>query len=194
MGPFRELRMKKTAQGGIKDERDTHHVGLRMKSDTRYMDLRMKSDTRLLAYCFWSSSVEIPRQLEATRWMDFDFRVARVSFLDFQLARVTSIWRGAQIHLARVFFRRLYYWFKSHKTTIQYVTLLCMLFESPKNCWVQIRTYSIFHRLPPTAVQIYGHLSKPAPHSGFSKTEKNQKYFFSMSPFSTSTRPSKMGI
>ena len=102
------LRMKKTAQGGIKDERDTHHVGLRMKSDTRYMDLRMKSDTRLLAYCFWSSSVEIPRQLEATRWMDFDFRVARVSFLDFQLARVTSIWRVAQIHLARVFFRRLY--------------------------------------------------------------------------------------
>ena len=54
--------------------------------------------------------MEVPRQLEATRWMDFDFRVARVSFLDFQLARVTSIWRGAQIHLARVFFRRLYRW------------------------------------------------------------------------------------
>ena len=27
-------------------------------------------------------------------------------------------------------------WFKSHKTTIQYTTLLCMLLESPKNCWV----------------------------------------------------------
>ena len=47
--------------------------------------------------------MEVPRQLEATRWMDFDFHVAR-SFLRI------SIWRVAQIHLARVYIRRLYSW------------------------------------------------------------------------------------
>ena len=48
MGPFRELRMKKTALGGIKDDNDTRHVDLRMKSDTRHVELRMKSDTRYM--------------------------------------------------------------------------------------------------------------------------------------------------
>ena len=63
--------------------------------------------------------MEVPRQLEATRWVDLDFHVARVSFLDFQLARVTSIWRVAQIHLARVFFRRLYTWVHLQKNTFK---------------------------------------------------------------------------
>ena len=30
MGPFRELRIKKTALGGFKDDNDTRHVELRM--------------------------------------------------------------------------------------------------------------------------------------------------------------------
>ena len=30
IGPFRELRMKKTAPGGIKDDNDTRHVELRI--------------------------------------------------------------------------------------------------------------------------------------------------------------------
>ena len=38
IGPFRELRMKKTALGGIKDHNDTRQVELRMKSDTRQLE------------------------------------------------------------------------------------------------------------------------------------------------------------
>ena len=48
IGPFRKLRMKKTAPNGIKDDNDTRHVDLRMKSDTRHVESRMKSDTRYM--------------------------------------------------------------------------------------------------------------------------------------------------
>ena len=46
MGPFRDIRMKKTAPRGIKDESDTRHVELRTESDTRHAELRIGSDTR----------------------------------------------------------------------------------------------------------------------------------------------------
>ena len=41
MGPFRELRMKKTALGGIKDDNDTRHVEIKDDNDTRHVELRM---------------------------------------------------------------------------------------------------------------------------------------------------------
>ena len=48
IGPFRKLRMKKTAPNGIKDDNDTRHVDLRMKSDTCHVESKMKSDTRYM--------------------------------------------------------------------------------------------------------------------------------------------------
>ena len=50
IGPFRELRMKKTAPHGIKDDNDTRYVELRTKGETRRPELRMKSDTRQLEW------------------------------------------------------------------------------------------------------------------------------------------------
>ena len=53
IGPFRELRMTKTAPHGIKDDNDTRHVELRMRltramwkikddSNTRHVEIRMR--------------------------------------------------------------------------------------------------------------------------------------------------------
>ena len=41
IGPFRELRIKKTALGGIKDHNDTRHMELRMIMTRASWNLRM---------------------------------------------------------------------------------------------------------------------------------------------------------
>ena len=80
MGPFRELRMKKIAPRGIKDQKVYARYDIKDEKWLAPYGHKDEKDTRQLEYGFWSSPVEVPRQLEATRWMDFDFRVARVSF------------------------------------------------------------------------------------------------------------------
>ena len=44
MGPFREIRMKKTAPRGFKDESDTRHADLRIKVTRASWKLRIEKD------------------------------------------------------------------------------------------------------------------------------------------------------
>ena len=48
MGPFREIRMKKTAPGGIKVHNDTRHVEIKDENDTRHVEIKNDNDTRQL--------------------------------------------------------------------------------------------------------------------------------------------------